>query len=79
MAKEAKEKKPTKRQAAFLESVKKGGVLCCEKTPLGNNRYFLPDGSDVPSMRAENCIKRGWLLPNQDGMFGLEPQTYRAA
>lgn len=73
----SKPKKPTKSQSALLDRVRAAGALCAQKVE-GEPEFFLPGGKVVNAVAARNCIARGWLVPNQDGLFG-DPQTYRAA
>jgi hypothetical protein len=67
---------PTKLQAELLEKIRKAGALCTQKV---EPYFYLPGGDAVDCDRARTCIRNGWLVPNEDGLFGSDPQTYRAA
>ena len=63
--------------------IKMGGgkqVLCKQTAPRGGeDRFWLePSGKDVAMKTCLLAIDRGFVVPNQDGLFG-DSQTYRVA
>lgn len=72
---------PTKGQARLLAKVRmNGGALCFERGERGGGNFFLPGGERVSHIVARNCIRRGFLVANQDVLFGgIESQSYREA
>jgi len=57
-----------------------GQVLCKQTAPRdGDTRYWLePSGRSMPLLTCQRAIREGYILANNDGMFG-DSQTFSIA
>jgi hypothetical protein len=53
--------------------------LIVTRTPEFKDRYSLASGKTVPERTAKLLIARGWVVPEGDGLWGDQTQTYRCA
>ncbi len=70
--------KPYKSQLALLEKVKHHGGIIVERHSGMYDHYFLRNGPEIVHEKFERLLKRGLIIPNNDGLFGTS-QSYRVA
>ena len=70
-------KRPTEAQKRLLDEMHWSGQKLCAEFVDGVLSFFLSDGEPVHPMTARNCIAKGYLRGNEDGLFnGAQPQSY---
>jgi hypothetical protein len=54
-----------------------GGRLCFQASGPFGGKFYFPDGTDcqMPAT-AKKMIEAGELIPNEDGLFGGDSQTF---
>jgi hypothetical protein len=67
---------PTEAQSRTLRMIAQNGGLLCLTRDAEDLRYHTTNGITVPAPTAARLIRCGWVTPQRDSMFDLEPQTW---